>query len=119
MATFFIVFRVNGMSAWFVYILDCDGKAYYTGVAMDPHKRCAEHASGSPRGAKFTRRFIHIDLVYKVRAENKRQAMRIEYALKKRSRQTKKMIIDRAPDLSRLLELLGLDDMQDSPSAFC
>lgn len=38
---------------WFVYLLECKGGAYYTGITKDLESRFAAHKEG--RGARYTR----------------------------------------------------------------
>lgn len=40
---------------YFLYILECQNGAYYTGITTDPERRWAEHTAG--KAAKYTRAF--------------------------------------------------------------
>jgi putative endonuclease len=47
--------------AWFVYILLCDQKTFYVGIARDVQKRLNEHSRAySP----FTRKFSDFELIH-------------------------------------------------------
>ena len=50
------------MSQWFVYILRCRNESLYTGITNNLEVRVAQHQSG--RGAKYTRAFRPVQLVY-------------------------------------------------------
>jgi putative endonuclease len=65
-----------------------------------------DHRSGKASGAKFTRRFDCIEIAYCVSCASKRQAQRIEWALKRLPRKDKLAIIGRQPDMEQLSALL-------------
>ncbi len=50
------------MSHWFVYILRCKNGSLYTGITNDLDARLRKHSSG--QGAKYTRTFRPVALVY-------------------------------------------------------
>ena len=87
---------------WFVYLLDCDGSHLYTGTTNNVSKRVNDHRSGKAPGAKFTRRFKHIELAYSVKCASKRQAYQIEYALKRKKREAKLNLIKLQLNLKQL-----------------
>ena len=66
--------------AAFVYMLRCGNGSLYTGWTNDLAKRLARHQSGE--GAKFTRAFKVVDLVYYEELPDQHEAMRREYELK-------------------------------------
>jgi putative endonuclease len=39
--------------AWHLYILECEGGSFYTGISPDPQKRFEAHSSG--KGARYTK----------------------------------------------------------------
>ena len=92
---------------WWLYLLDCDGRLY-TGISTDPIRRLREHQSGGARAAKFSRSSRHIDLKYSVPVGERGLALSIEYHIKQQSRQCKLAIVQQQPDLSALINLLGL-----------
>ena len=55
-----MVFRVgsgaSGMTKHYVYILECNNGALYTGYTTDIERRYQEHVEGSPK-CKYTRSF--------------------------------------------------------------
>ena len=77
---------------WYVYILKCADRTFYTGITMDITRRVEEHNS-SVLGAKYTRGRRPVRLVYSRIMKNQSLAAREEYGIKKMSRLEKiKMI---------------------------
>lgn len=79
-------YQINFM--WQVYILKCADKTLYTGITTDLKRRVIEH-NGSVLGAKYTRGRRPVKLVYSRRAKNKSLAAKLEWQIKKMSRQEK------------------------------
>ena len=77
---------------WYVYIVECKDKTYYTGVTNDLKKRISDHNS-STLGAKYTRARRPVKLVYSKRKRNKSYAMREEAVIKKMKRREKAKLI--------------------------
>lgn len=94
---------------WHLYILDCDGR-YYTGIAIDPVRRLAEHRARKSRGARFTRAARSHELVYAVALGDRSLASRAEARLKKLVRAEKEAVIRHALSRAALLDRLGLAD---------
>jgi putative endonuclease len=72
---------------WYVYILRCGDGTLYTGIARDVTLRLSEHASG--HGARYTRGRGPLELCAQHRCENKTDALRLEYAIKRLPRRDK------------------------------
>ncbi len=94
---------------WHVYLLECDGRAVYTGVTTDVTRRVAEHAAGGRRAARFTRGRARVRLLYAVEVGERGLAMRVEHRLRRLPRATKLAIADAVPDAPALLGRLGLE----------
>ena len=77
---------------FFVYILECSDKTYYTGYTSDLKNRLKEHNEGK-KGAKYTRGRRPVKLVWKKEYKNKSYAMRDEAQIKKLTRKRKKELI--------------------------
>ena len=75
----------------YVYILRCNDNSLYTGWTNNLEKRLKVHASG--KGAKYTKARLPIELVYFEEFEDKIEAMRREYAIKKLTRKEKLLLI--------------------------
>jgi len=95
---------------WYLYILDCDGTALYTGISIDPERRLAEHRQAGPEAAKSLRRHDSLRLAYSLKVGPKPLALKLERRIKSLSRSDKQSLITSAPCLDELLELLSLNE---------
>ncbi len=77
----------------YVYILKCRDNTLYTGWTTSLEKRLKAHNRG--RGAKYTRARLPVEIVYFEEFEDKKEAMKREYAIKKLSREEKLKLIDK------------------------
>ncbi|MCD4762373.1 GIY-YIG nuclease family protein [bacterium] len=78
---------------WYVYILKCKDKTFYTGITKDLDKRVKEHNS-SVLGAKYTRGRRPVKLVYSCKRKDKSRALKEEYRIKSLSRIEKFKIVN-------------------------
>lgn len=95
--------------AWYLYALRTRDGAIYTGIATDVARRIAEHEGGGPRAAKSLRGRGPFQLLYRVRLDGRRVALRAEHAMKQLSHAEKIRIASTHPDTATLLSMLGLD----------
>ena len=65
----------------YVYILRCSDDTLYTGWTNDLEKRIKAHSNGT--GAKYTRGRGPVELVYFEEFDDKKDAMKREYEIKK------------------------------------
>jgi putative endonuclease len=77
---------------FFVYIVECVDKTYYTGYSNDVESRVGKHNSGKG-GSKYTKTRRPVKLVYKEECGSKSEAMKREYAIKQLSRKKKEDLI--------------------------
>ena len=82
----------RGGEFW-VYIVECVDKTFYTGYTNDLEKRVNEHNSNSGRGAKYLRGKKPVKLVYAKEYRYYKNAMHAEIAIKKLTRQQKEGLI--------------------------
>ena len=75
----------------YVYILKCADNSLYTGWTNNLDKRIKAHAEG--KGAKYTKARLPIELVYFEEYQDKREAMKREYAIKQLKRKEKLELI--------------------------
>ena len=68
---------------YFVYILRTSSNTLYIGQTNDLEKRLKEHKSKSGKGAKYTRYFNSVELVYREEHKTRKEAMQREYQIKK------------------------------------
>lgn len=87
---------------YFVYILLCADKTYYTGVTNDIERRFIEHATGyNPQSYTYSRRPVTLE--WKESFSNIEHAIEIEKKLKKWSAKKKKALIDGNFSMLKLL----------------
>ena len=91
---------------WHVYMVRCSDDSLYTGVALDAHKRFAEHARG--RGAKYTRAKGAVSLAYVAALFSKSQAFGVEWRIKRLKKNIKERIVRDQFSPNQLLALLGM-----------
>jgi putative endonuclease len=65
---------------WYVYIVQCRGSLYYTGITNDIERRIKAHNLG--KGARFTSGRRPVKLVYHERHPNKSSARKREIQIK-------------------------------------
>jgi putative endonuclease len=66
---------------WFLYLIECADGALYTGIAIDPVARYAQHCAG--KGAKYTRANRPVRLIGAMAFADRSSALRAEIAFKK------------------------------------
>lgn len=75
----------------YVYIVECSDGTYYTGWTNNIEKRIEMHSKGT--GAKYTRGRGPVKLVYYEEFNDKKEAMKREYIIKKLTRDKKEELI--------------------------
>jgi putative endonuclease len=73
---------------WYLYLLECESGAYYTGIATDVLRRFNEHLAGV--GARYTRANPPVRLIGICEFANRSEATIAEAAVKKLSRDEKR-----------------------------
>lgn len=79
--------------SYFVYILRTSANTLYIGQTNNLEKRLREHREKKGRGAKYTRSFSSIELVYKEEFKTRSEAMKREIELKKLTKSKKEALI--------------------------
>lgn len=74
-------------TTWFVYMIECEGRRIYTGIAVDVAARFEKHRTG--RGAAFTRINRPLRVMAAMPCGNQGRAAREEAVLKKLRRAQK------------------------------
>ena len=77
---------------FFVYIVECQDKTYYTGYTNDLEKRLKEHNEGK-RGVRYTSYKRPVRLVWKKEYKHKHYAMKAEYRIKQMNRKQKELLV--------------------------
>jgi len=76
----------------YVYILKCGDNTLYTGWTNNLEKRFEEHKLG--KGAKYTKGRGPLEMVYNEAFDNKVDAMKREYSIKKLNRKQKDILVE-------------------------
>ena len=77
---------------WHVYMVRCSDGTLYTGITNDLEKRIEAHNSGKD-GARYTRSRGPVKLVYSEEAGTKSAAAKLEYKIKKMTREKKMKLV--------------------------
>lgn len=78
---------------WYVYFLRCSDNSVYCGITNNLDRRLKDH-NHSPRGSKYTRSRRPVFLVWFVEVSSRSEALKMEYRLKKLSKEKKEKIIE-------------------------
>ncbi|OGE14172.1 hypothetical protein A3F00_05330 [Candidatus Daviesbacteria bacterium RIFCSPHIGHO2_12_FULL_37_11] len=76
---------------WFVYVLLCEDKSFYTGCTNNLEKRFLEHKNG--KGGHYTRSHKPVKLVYQEQFNTQSEALKRERQIKDWSRRKKIRIL--------------------------
>jgi putative endonuclease len=79
------------MPAWSLYIVRCKNDSLYTGITNNVSARLAAHNAG--KGAKYTRAFGPVTLVYQKKMRSATLARKKEAEIKKWSKAKKESFI--------------------------
>lgn len=82
-------------SPYWLYLLECEGGAYYAGIALDVERRFFQHVFGI--GARFTRAWPPVRVLAARRYASKGDALRAELHLKSLPRAEKLAFFSRSP----------------------
>ena len=83
------------MSNWWVYIIECRNKSFYTGITTDVKRRFDEHKNNNRKASKYCARLRPLKLVYTSLAYgNKSDASKEEYRIKQLSHREKLSFIN-------------------------
>ena len=92
------------MKTYYVYILECSDKSYYTGITSRLHLRVIEHQTGKYPNC-YTYKRKPIDLVFYAEFTDPNHAIDLEKQIKKWSRAKKEALInnefEKLPNLSK------------------
>ena len=75
-----------------LYMVRCNDNSLYTGITTDLERRILEH-NGSKKGAKYTKARRPVSLVYEEKFENRGEASKREYAVKKLTKSEKEELL--------------------------
>ena len=89
---------------FYVYIVECVDKTYYTGYTPDLERRIGLHNSG--KGAKYTRARVPVTLVWKKEYHQFKSAFKTESVIKNLTRMQKEALV-RGKRLDKVLKDAG------------
>ena len=89
------------MSPWYVYIVRCGDNSLYTGIATDVDRRFEEHQEH--RGARYLRGRAPLQLVFHRKIGTRSQASKIEYQIKRLSKDRKEDLIERSDMIEEMI----------------
>jgi putative endonuclease len=91
---FFFSGRWGAVKSYVVYILECGDGTLYTGITTDLTRRIGSHRQG--KASRYTRSRLPVTLRYFETVENRSQALKREFEIKKMKREDKlKLIAER------------------------
>jgi putative endonuclease len=79
---------------YFVYVLECFDKTFYTGVCVDLKKRLRQHNGEIVGGAKYTEFRGPVKVVYFEKKKGRSEAQKKESLIKKLTKKQKQVLID-------------------------
>ncbi len=82
------------LTMYYVYIIECNGGALYTGITTDVNRRFQEHRSG--KGGAYTRANKAKKLLYTEKCKNRSSALKREAEIKRLPRAKKLALIKSA-----------------------
>lgn len=78
---------------WYLYVIRTVGSRLYAGIATDVRRRYQQHATGSPKAARFLRANPPKELVLKRRIGSRSLALKVEYRFKQLPKRDKEAIV--------------------------
>jgi putative endonuclease len=85
------IVAITEPNPWYVYMVECSDGTLYTGISNNVSKRILAHNSG--KGAKYTKARLPVTLKWSQSCENRSEASKEEYKIKKLSRKQKLTLI--------------------------
>lgn len=83
---------------YYVYIVRCDDNSLYTGITNDVTRRMEEHFNKRKEAANYTKSHTVVSLEALWSCDNRSEASKLEYKIKK-FRKVKKESIIKKPDI--------------------
>ncbi|GAA3549332.1 GIY-YIG nuclease family protein [Zobellella aerophila] len=78
---------------WFIYLLRCRDGSLYTGISLDPLRRCREHNRDARRASRYVWSRRPAVLVWQQPLTDKSLALRLERRLKRLSKARKEALL--------------------------
>ncbi|MGZ0654194.1 GIY-YIG nuclease family protein [Coraliomargarita sp. W4R53] len=84
--------------SWSVYMICCADGSFYTGISTDVARRFEEHASGSPKSAKYVRGRAPLKLIYTKEIGTQSEATIEERRIKRLTKAQKVRLLEQQCD---------------------
>ena len=78
---------------YYTYMIRCKGNTLYTGITTDIERRFSEHSNKDEKGAKYTKSHTVVKVEAVWESQNRSEASKLEFALKKLTKQQKEEVI--------------------------
>jgi putative endonuclease len=91
--------RKSKIARWYLYLLRCKDGSLYTGITTDVERRFSEHRGKGNKGAKYCRGKAPIEIAYVKKIGSQSRALKIEYRVKRLTKQRKEKIIRDSEDV--------------------
>ena len=89
--------------SWFLYLIRCCDNSLYTGITIDLERRFAEHEAQGKKCAKYLKGKAPLTLAFTTPAgQSKSEASRLEYKIKRLSKQKKEQLVSGSISLKTL-----------------
>ena len=82
---------------YFVYIVECRDKSYYTGITNALPRRLEKHNKGI--GSKYTRSRRPVKLVWSQNSLTRSDALKLEYKIKQLSKKEKADLVSKTNEI--------------------
>ena len=89
---------------YYTYIMRCEDGSLYTGITTDVKRRLKEHQGKLSGGAKYTKGRMPTKVEVVWQSDNRSLASKLEYRIKKLSKQDKEILIQDPQRMEQLLE---------------
>ena len=89
---------------YYTYIMRCEDGSLYTGITTDVKRRLKEHQGKLSGGAKYTKGRMPTKVEVVWQSDNRSLASKLEYRIKKLSKQDKEILIQDPQRMAQLLE---------------
>ena len=89
---------------YYTYIMRCEDGSLYTGITTDVQRRLKEHQGELSGGAKYTKGRMPTKVEVVWESDNRSLASKLEYRIKKLSKQDKELLIQYPQRMAQLLE---------------
>ncbi|WP_294614147.1 GIY-YIG nuclease family protein [uncultured Gilliamella sp.] len=93
-------------SIWFLYIIRTAKQTLYTGITTNVARRLHQHQHQHNKGAKYLKGHKDLTVVYQIMIGDLSTALKLEYKIKRLTKQQKERLIEQSPTLPILLKLL-------------